>query len=324
MKINLILAIFLFASLTWSQEQPPDVFLEPPPDQQAAPTEDLPPNEPPYTQTPDEMEAQQLLQQDKAPTPAPVIEKKSEVVETEPTSSTPGRKKIAHPNAKKGLYLIDQNTGRYYYKTEKVSKKNQSTSIRFGTITPPNITANIGGVDYLFTDIYDTNDIPYLLLDYEWQPFRSFGKLGVVLGMGFFTTSGNGRFANPAVKDGAAAKESYTFIGLPISAGGIYRLEFSDRQWFAPFVVGGMSYYVLAEIRDDGKKPKAVGTPAAYGGGGIMFNITAWSREIDFIMDREYGINNMWLTAEFRTIQSLNEDLDVSSDVFNFGIAVDY
>ena len=63
---------------------------------------------------------------------------------------------------------------------------------------------------------------------------------------------------------------------------------------------------------------------AGYGGGGILINITRWSREIDFIMDREYGINNMWLAAEFRTVHSLNEDLDVSSDIFNIGISVDY
>jgi hypothetical protein len=223
------------------------------------------------------------------------------------------------------LYLIDQNTGRYYYKTEKISKKNQSTSIRVGMITAPNITTEASsGEVYSFADIYGEDDLTYLILDYEWQPFKTFGKLGVVMGVGFFTASGNGRFSNPAVKDGAPAKEGFTFIGLPISAGGIYRFEFSDKQWLAPFVAAGLSYYALGEIRDDGKPPKIVGTPAGYAGGGILFNITAWSRDIDFVMDREYGINNMWFAAEFRTVQSLSEDLDVSSDVFNFGISVDY
>tara|TARA_B110001454_G_scaffold219200_1_gene251833 strand:+ start:58056 stop:59048 length:993 start_codon:yes stop_codon:yes gene_type:complete len=330
MKIKLVFA-FLYVSTLVCAQSPDDVFLEVDPNtpKAEAPVEDLPPNEPPYTKTQDELEAQKLLNQDIPPEvedtpeapkkkPAPA----AKVVETE--SSQSGRQKIAHPDAKRGLYLIDQNTGKYYYKTEKLSKKNQSTSIRVGSITRPNITMESGGNTYTFQDIYGSNDLTFLMLDYEWQPFRSFGKLGVVMGAGFFTASGNGRFANPAVQDGEPAKETFTFIGLPISLGGIYRLEFSERQWFAPFVIGGGSYYVLAELRDDGKAPKIVGTPAAYAGGGILLNITRWSKDIDFAMDREYGISNMWLSAEFRTIQSGNEDLDVSSDVFNIGISVDY
>lgn len=329
MKMKIIFAAVLMFANVWAQD---DVFLEVNPDtpKSEAPVEDLPPNEPPYTKTQDEVDAQQLLNQEQPPTDEQVAEEqkpkeqpRAQTTQTE-TSSDSGRKKIAHPDAKKGLYLIDQNTGRYYYKTQKLSSKNQATSIRIGSLTPPNITMETGGNTYSFADIYSDNDLPYLMLDYEWQPLRSFGKLGVVMGVGFFTASGNGRFANPAIENGEAAKEQFTFIGLPISAGGIYRLEFSDRQWFAPFVVGGMSYYVLGEIRDDGKAPKVVGTPAGYAGGGVLFNITRWSREIDFIMDREYGINNMWLAAEFRTVQSLNEDLDVSSDIFNIGISVDY
>jgi hypothetical protein len=322
MKINLAIAFLFLGAAVWAQK-PQDVFLEVDPNTSnaEAPVQDLPPNEPPYTKTQDELDAQKILNQVSPPAlEEPVAEEKK--VETE--SGHSGRYKIAHPDAKRGLYLIDQNTGKYYYKTEKLSKKNQSTSIRVGSITPPNISLESGGKTFTFADIYGDQDLPYLILDYEWQPFRSFGKLGVVMGVGFFTASGNGLFANPAVQDGKAAKESFTFVGLPISVGGIYRLEFSDRQWFAPFVVGGGSYYVLGELRDDGKAPKLVGTPAVYAGGGILLNITRWSKDVDFAMDREYGISNMWLSAEFRTIQSANEQLDVSADVFNIGISVDY
>lgn len=330
MKIRILLASLYITTAVWAQTQTPvDVFLEADPNEaktESVPVQDLPPSEPPYTKTQDELEAQQVINQDALPlSEEKIVEEKKEAprkIETEESSS--GRKKIAHPNAQKGLYLIDQNTGRYYYKTDKLSKKNQATSIRIGSVTAPNITVSSGGTTYSFAYIYGDKDLPYLILDYEWQPFRSFGKLGIVMGVGFFTATGNGRFANPAIQNGDAAKEQFTFIGMPISAGGIYRLEFSDRQWFAPFVTGGASYYVLGEIRDDGKAPKVVGTPAGYAGGGVLINITRWSKEIDFIMDREYGISNMWLAAEFRTIQSVNDDLDVSSDVFNIGISVDY
>lgn len=324
MKAKWIVVLTLICSGLFAQTgQPEDVFLEADPAADQVPTQDLPPNEPPYTKTPDEIEAQKLLEKE-SPAPAQTESRKQEVM-VEPTPlSENGNKKIAHPDAKKGLYLIDQNTGRYYYKTTKLSQKNQSTSIRMGTISPPDISSEYGGKVHSFGNIYGEDNLPYLILDYEWFPFRSFGKLGIVLGMGFFTASGNGRFANSTVEGQAPAKENFTFIGLPISIGGTYRLEFSDRQWLAPFVDGGLSYYALAELRDDGKQPVVVGTPAAYAGAGILFNITAWSKEIDFTLDREYGINGMWLSAEYRYIKGLNEDLDVTSDVINVGISVDY
>ncbi len=321
---NLVFLVLFSSSLTLAQAVPEDVFLEAPTDSQAPPpTDDLPPNEPPYTQSPDELEAQKLLQAEPAPEAKPANTEKAKQVETEIDSKS-GRQKIAHPDSNKGLYLIDQNTGKYYYKTKKMSQKNQSTSFRIGTITRPNITAEYGGNTYDFSQFYSDDDIPFIMLDYEWQPFRSFGKFGLVMGVGFFTASGNGKFVDPSIEGGAPAREGFTFIGLPLSAGLIYRFEFSDRQWFAPFVTGGGSYYILGEIRDDNKAPKFVGTPAAYGGGGILFNLTAWDKDIAFTMDREYGISNMWIAFEYRTVQSLNKDLDVSSDIFNVGISVDY
>lgn len=323
---RLILLVLIFVSSIGFAQVPEDVFLEAEPATQALPpVEDLPPDEPPYTKTPDELEAQQLLAPAQKPEPKKEVRIENGAKPT-PTVITDeaGRKKIGHPESKRGLYLIDQNTGRYYYKTEKLSKKNQSTSIRVGMITPPKIVNDSTGVSQTFENIYGEDTLPYLILDYEWQPIRSFGKLGVVLGAGFFTASGNGRFANASVQGGAAAKEGFTFIGFPINAGGIYRLEFSDKQWLAPFVNAGFSYYILGELRDDGKAPKIVGTPAGYGGAGVLFNITAWSKDIDFTLDREYGINSMWLAAEFRVIQSLNEDLDISSNMVNIGVAVDY
>lgn len=314
-----------------NQVSPADEFMEEPISNPPPSPQDAPPNEPPYVKSQDQIEAETLLDST-APQAAPVqnhvesaSEKKEEPVVADelPKTSIHGNKKIAHPNAAKGLYLIDQTTGKYYYRTEKVAKKNQTTSVRLGMIDPPGIeaTPEVGNA-FTFADMYGDSQLPFLMLDYEWQPFTKFGKLGFILGMGFFTATGNGRFK---VDNGIAeAKESYTFIGLPISAGVLYRFEFTHRQWVVPFVNAGASYYLLGEIRDDGKRPAFLGTPAAYGSGGLMFNITAWDRDIAFTMDREYSISNMWLTAEFKVIQSLNEDIDLSTNFFNIGISVDY
>lgn len=299
-----------------------DEFMEEPVSSPMPSNQDLPPNEPPFVKSQDQMEAEKL--NDLPPIEEVQTPQQSQQPQQSPApESLPSHKRIAHPNAAKGLYLIDQTTGKYYYRTEKKSQKNQTTSVRLGLIDPPGIeaTPDVGNA-FTFADMYGEDQLPFLMLDYEWQPFTRFGKLGFILGMGFFTATGNGRFK---VDNGIPeAQESYTFIGLPISAGILYRFEFSHRQWLVPFVNGGASYYLLAEIRDDGKRPAFLGTPAAYGSGGVMFNITAWDKEIAFSMDREYGISNMWLTAEFKGIQSLNEDIDLSTSFFNIGISVDY
>ena len=119
-------------------------------------------------------------------------------------------------------------------------------------------------------------------------------------------------------------RKKYTFLAFPLNLGGIYRLEWMHRQWFAPYVAGGGTYVILGETRDDDKAPKILGSPGVYGAGGVMFNITALSSDTAFTMNSEYGISNMWLTTEFRYIKSLNADLDFTSGVFNVGIAVDY
>jgi hypothetical protein len=315
--IFFVFSLFLFPIQLRAQGQ--DEFMEVPSSPTNLPTEtppDAPPNEPPYVKSEDQIQAD-LIETDKI---------KSAPIESPTTSSNPkDRFQIAHPNAAKGLYLIDQNTGKYYYKTDKNTKKNQTTSLRLGYIEPPQIESTTDASTFTFADMYGDSPVPYLILDYEWQPFASFRKMGFVLGMGLFTSSADGFYKNDEVqKVYGNAKESFTFIGLPISAGGLFRFEFAHRQWVVPFVNAGLSYFILGEIRDDGKKTHVVGTPGGYGGGGLMFNITAWDRDVSFTMDREYGINNMWLTAEYKYVKSFNEDLDISSSVINIGISVDY
>ena len=132
--------------------------------------------------------------------------------------------------------------------------------------------------------------------------------------------SGKGWFANGDTRE---PKEDYTFFSIPLSAGIIYRFEYTSRQWVVPYLVGGGVYYGLIEYREDGDY-NIVGSPGAYGGGGLMINITAINRDLAFTMDREYGFSNLWLTAEFRVNQSFSEELDVSSDQISIGVGADY
>lgn len=221
----------------------------------------------------------------------------------------------SHPLEKKGLIRI-QKDGSYIYKTS-TGVKNRSASFRIGQIEAPGIESADGQTN--FESMYGGSGVVAVQFDYEWQPFTGWGKVGVVAGGGLFTAQGSGRFL-----DGSEAQEQYTFIGLPLSLGGIYRLELSDRQWLAPYVSGGASYYILAETRDDSKTPSVTGTPAAYGAGGLLISISHWDRGTRHTLWTEYGIANMWLSLEYKVTQASSQDLDVSSNAFNVGLTFDF
>ncbi len=259
--------------------------------------------------------------------PAPeVVPAPTQPVVNSPSQSGPrvqrrnakgGVEYIQHPQAAQGLIRIEKD-GTYVYKAKdkEVTKKPESISVRLGAMNPPKIQAVDGTT---FVQMYSSSDVPVLLIDYEWEPFSSFGKIKLVGGAGLMTVSGNGRFA-----DGTEAKEKYTFYALPVNLGLIYRMEFMDTQWVAPYLTGGGSYVGVIESRDDGKSPQAVGVPGAYGGGGMLFNISAIDRDTAFTLRNEYGIRNLWAIAEYRYLKTFSDDLDFSSGILNIGIAVDY
>lgn len=227
---------------------------------------------------------------------------------------------IKHPGAKKGLTLIDRD-GSYHYTPTKFARREQTSTLRLGVIKPPpTIEAEVAGGTIDYQTVYGSGNPFTLLYDYEWTPFQAFGELGAQLGFGVFTSQGNGRF----VDDGSIAHEKYTFYGLPINLGVVYRLRYFNKQWLIPYVAGGGTYFVLGEMRDDGKAPHFVGTPAAYGAGGLMFNVSRLDADTGFILDSEYGIASLYMTLEARQVQSVNKELDVSGTVLTLGFGADY
>ncbi|MBV2168945.1 MAG: hypothetical protein KUL82_09575 [Bdellovibrio sp.] len=236
-------------------------------------------------------------------------------------SAKGGVEYIHHPQAAQGLLAITKD-GSYIYKTKETGEFNKTGSFRMGMMDPPKIVAADGTT---FDMMYSSGQQPVFMFDYEWQPFTGYGKLGVQAGFGLLVANGNGRFASsdPTI-NGQQAKEKYTFLAVPLSAGVVYRLEWLRRQWFAPYVAGGGTYVAVAEFRDDGKAPSGVGTPGAYGSAGMLFNVSAVDRETAFTLSSEYGIANLWVSVDYRYLQTFNEDLDFSSSIIGAGIVVDY
>lgn len=234
------------------------------------------------------------------------------------TPSVPGSgvRYLHHPDAKKGLIRIEQD-GTYVYKV-KMKKSTETGIFKAGVMAPPQITAADG--IHNFAGMYGDGYLPAFFMEYEWQPFSKYGKLGVQGGLGLAMAEGNGYFINDPL---TVPQESYTFIVVPLSLGLVYRLEYFKRQWVAPYLSGGGTYIGVAELRDDNENNFS-GTPAAYGSAGLMFNISAADRLLAFNLSSEYGIANLWLIADFRYQYAFSEDLDFTGDILTLGIGVDF
>lgn len=228
-------------------------------------------------------------------------------------------KKIKHPGAKDGLYLIDED-GNYHYKVPTKSQKDYTTYFRFVSQSAPEVTTVVGGQELNYSDFYGSANLIGLDFIYEWQPLKKWGKAGFQLGGGLSLANGRGYFNSG---DSREPLETYTLFSIPLFGGVIYRFEFVNRQWVVPYVSGGLVYNGFVEYRDDGENT-IVGTPAGYGAGGLLVNLTAFNKRLAFIMDREYGYSSLWLTFEYRLNQGFNEELDISSDQFSLGIGLDY
>lgn len=236
-------------------------------------------------------------------------------------SSSGGVEYIRHPQAANGLISITKEGAYVYDVRKKGDSGTASGSLRLGMMDSPRIEAADGTT---YKEMYSESSSPYVMFDYETKIFESFRALSLQFGGGVLYAQGNGRFVNVNPGDTTEAKEKYTFFAVPLNLGLILRLQWSDRQWFVPYVSGGGSYIGVAEMRDDGKGPNIVGTPGAYGAGGMLINITAMSRDAAFTLNNEYGIKNLFVGLEYRRLQTFTEDLDFSSNVISAGVAVDY
>lgn len=235
-----------------------------------------------------------------------------------------------HPQAKEGLVRIRKD-GSYIYDVSKPLRK-ESSSLRFGQANQPEISLIIDETDasgnltgnkkeFNFADFYNETSGIIIGYDYEWYPLVNYGKLGMQLGVSAMVVSGNGRLV--ATPNGPS-KEAFTFVTMPLTFGGIYRLEWKDKQLFAPYVAGGGTYLLLLEKREDIAAPKVAGGLGYYGTGGLLFNVSALDGEAGFQLDSEYGISNLWISIEFKLVEVNNEAFGFSNQYVNAGLSFDF
>lgn len=235
-----------------------------------------------------------------------------------------GQKEVPHPFAEKGLLRI-QKDGTYVYRVDESPQKT-AVGVRFAAFYPENLEnpdkAGLRGAT--FDENYDEAGSPAVLLDYEWRFWNSpIGKWGLRLGGGLYVAQGHGHFESDSNAD-LEPREVFTFVVVPLNVGAVFRLQLWHKQLIVPYAEGGVTAYGFSEIRDDGKSPKFGGAPASYFAVGGGLNLTYFDNFARIQLDREYGINRVYLTAEFRTSIALTDTYDFSGDMINAGFLMEY
>ena len=102
--------------------------------------------------------------------------------------------------------------------------------------------------------------------------------------------------------------------------------SFVENQWVIPYFYGGISSILLTETRDDKTlfESHFAYSFAAVGSGGIMINLGRMDPYSLADLSRNYGIHNLWLTAEYRVQYGLLENLDMTVNSINVGATVDF
>lgn len=228
-------------------------------------------------------------------------------------------KEVPHPFAEKGLIRVTKDRD-YLYKTTE-SDQTRAIDFKVGMYEPkllknPETSAS-------FEDSYNQSQNPLFMANYEWQFWPSaVGKWGLRAGGGLFFAQGHGHFA-AGVNEDKVPREVFTFIMVPINLGVAYRMHIWHRQLIIPYAEGGGTIFGFTETRDDDKPPKFGGSLGAYYAGGVAFNLSYFDAISRIQLDREYGINSVYLTVEYRGIVSIMRNFDFTANFLTAGFLME-
>jgi len=248
--------------------------------------------------------------------PMPIIRRKREPIEID---IKPQPKRIKHPYAKKGLTKITKEKI-YIYKVPKSEQKN-AANLRFGFLTPNDLQNPDTGA--YFVDFYDSSSNPALLVDYEWHFWKRLGVWGLKVGSGLGVANGHGQFRDQSLQGGLTPRENFTFVIFPNTVGAVWRMKFVNRQVIVPYAEGGGVGFGFGEFRDDDGGPKFGVALGAYFAVGGAFSLHIFDKMTMLELDRDYGINDVFLTAEYRYYQGFG-NFDFTSDLINGGILFEF
>jgi hypothetical protein len=156
------------------------------------------------------------------------------------------------------------------------------------------------------------------LMEFEWMPITSYGKLGLGTGIGFTTVSGI------AFADGSG--NTANLITLPVELYLSYRLDFVKNQWIVPYGRIGGEFQLASPT-----------SSTISGGSFLTYEGFQWAAGGEFCLnilepttarglDIWYGINNTYLYFEYVNAMALQagKQPDLSRTEFRIGLRVEF
>lgn len=275
------------------------------------------PNEPPFNNA---LEAEATLDDER-----PLEEEESNVKRIprwkRQKRAVPEEDRVKQLGKEKGLFKITKKN-EYLYQVKKTPQKN-GFSFRFGSLNLSNLENS--AVGYTYDDIYGGGTSVLILADWEWQFFKKLGKLGLKIGSGISFSQGSGKWAptSPNFGTGREPREKYSFYLFPNNVALSYRADYFNKQIIVPYGEAGFDYFTFAEVRDDNKFSYG-GAMAWHVAGGLAFSLNWLNPSAMIELDKEQGINNIYLVAEYRIITGLDSEFDFSDNVINGGFFIEY
>lgn len=194
------------------------------------------------------------------------------------------------------------------------SNKNVMFTLGVGSFKPNHIVTKRHNNSYNYdnkklSNYYDMN-INYILTSY-------LGYGTAALGLGYFQGELDRNMSTGGYKNPDPVKLHSFIFGL----GGSYFLKIRSFPYVLPSVGLGQKYFYQMQstsTHNDDTTASSFGNEANVG---LHIPVLSWMKSINNTLDRSFGINEMFLSLEYkRLFNSKKDDMDLNGNIFLLGL----
>lgn len=152
-------------------------------------------------------------------------------------------------------------------------------------------------------------------MSFEWQPIKQYGRLGLKLSSGSWFIYKE--YDSPT--DGDTKKDKYTLWVLPGILGGVYRMQYWEKQPLIPFIEGGGGILRFEQFTPDKEdRYKDIYRSVGMFGAGLQINADLIDPKAGREFDINWGVNTTYLVLEYRILKTSDYRVDSASRKRNF------
>lgn len=193
--------------------------------------------------------------------------------------------------------VIQGNNDRYK------SPQHFAVEMRFGPYKP-DIDSEFDGQRTPYQDFFGSGRRLMTQIEFDYQIIRHVGSLGVGLGVGYFSESGN----NHTLAFDEPSADTTSLKLFPFSLSAVYRFDLAMERWNIPLVPYGkvgLDYAVWSMSNGNGDTPIDPTGGTARGGTWGWHSAVGLSLALDFLdpvsahqFDVESGVNHTYIFVE--------------------------